>query len=84
VVLHFDEVAPASASVTRSFPELHNRKYDLILVRGTWLPADEQLADKFNFDPLFDDPLVIAAGPRSKWAARRGKIDLAELSMGLG
>src|SRR5256885_15686317 len=28
---------------------------------------------------LFDDQLVIAVGAKSKWAARRRKIDLAEL-----
>jgi DNA-binding transcriptional LysR family regulator len=77
VVLHFDEVASASAA--RNFPELRDRKYDLILARGRSLPAEQQLADELNFETLFDDPLVIAAGPQSKWAARRGKIDLAEL-----
>jgi DNA-binding transcriptional LysR family regulator len=80
VVLHFDEVA--SASVTRNFPELRDRKYDLILARERSLPAEEPLADKLNIETLFDDQLVITAGPRSKWAARRGKIDLAELVEG--
>ena len=76
VVLHFDEVA--SASATRNFPELRDRKYDLILTRGMLLPK-EQLADELNVETLLDDPLVIAAGPRNKWAARPRKIDLAEL-----
>ena len=77
VVLHFDEVAAASAA--RNFQELRDRKYDLILARGRTLPVEEQLADELNIETLFDDPLVIVAGARSKWAARRGKIDLAEL-----
>ncbi len=77
VVLHFDEVASASAS--RDFRELRERKYDLILGRGLPLQAEEPSADDLNFEFLFDDQLVIAAGPQSKWAARRRKIDLAEL-----
>jgi DNA-binding transcriptional LysR family regulator len=77
VVLHVDEVA--SASATRDFRELRERKYDLILGRGGSLEGEERPADDLNIDFLFDDQLVIAAGPQSKWAARRRKIDLAEL-----
>src|SRR5215468_7994678 len=77
VILHFDEVA--SASATRDFRDLRDRKYDLILGRG-WPPnAEEPSADDLNIETLFDDRLVIVAGPRSRWAARRRKIDLAEL-----
>src|SRR5215472_5575033 len=77
VVLHFDEVA--SASATRDFLELRDRKYDLILGRGLPATAEGPPTDDLNFECLFDDQLVIAAGMRSKWAARRRKIDLAEL-----
>lgn len=77
VVVHFEEVA--SASATRNFPELRDRKYDLILTRGMSLPTNEQPGDELNVETLFDDPLVIAAGTRNKWATRRCKIDLAEL-----
>jgi len=77
VVLHFDEVS--SASATRDFRELRDRKYDLILGRGLPATAEGPPADDLNFECLFDDQLVIAAGMRTKWAARRRKIDLAEL-----
>ena len=77
VVLHFEEVA--SASGIRNFPELRDRKYDLILTRGISLQAQEKSVDDLSIEMLFDDPLVIAAGAQSKWAARRRKIDLAEL-----
>jgi DNA-binding transcriptional LysR family regulator len=77
VVLHFDEVA--SASGTRDFRDLRDRKYDLILGRGWPLKAEETPTDDLKIESLFDDQLVIAAGPQSKWAARRRKIDLAEL-----
>jgi hypothetical protein len=53
-VLHFDEVA--SAPATRNFPELRDRKYDLVLTRGMSLPAKEQSADGLNVETLFDDP----------------------------
>jgi DNA-binding transcriptional LysR family regulator len=76
-VLHFDEVA--SASATRDFRELRERKYDLILGRGLPPRAEEASLDDLNIEILFDDQLVIAAGAQSKWAAPRRKIDLAEL-----
>ena len=74
-VLHFDEVASLSAA--RNFPELRERKYDLILARGDALREPRQ-ADDLKVDLLFNDQLVIAAGARNKWAGRR-KVDLAEL-----
>src|SRR5215510_5408685 len=77
VVLHFDEVA--SASGTRDFRDLRERKYDLILGRGWPLKAEGPPVDDLNMESLFDDQLVIVAGAQSKWAARRRKIDLAEL-----
>ena len=46
---------------------------------GGSLPTDGQSADDLNVEFLFDDQLVIVAGAKSKWAARRRKIDLAEL-----
>jgi DNA-binding transcriptional LysR family regulator len=75
VVLHFDEMASA---VTRTFPELRERKYDLVLARGSALQGKVQQPDDLNVAVLFDDPLVIAAGMQTPWARRR-KIDLAEL-----
>jgi DNA-binding transcriptional LysR family regulator len=76
VVVHFDEV---TSSATRDFRELRERKYDLILERGGSLQTEEPSADDLNIESLFDDPLVIVAGAKSKWAARRRKIDLIEL-----
>jgi molybdenum-dependent DNA-binding transcriptional regulator ModE len=53
VVVHFDEVA--SASATRDFRELRERKYDLILGRGSALEAGQPSADDLNIECLFDD-----------------------------
>jgi DNA-binding transcriptional LysR family regulator len=77
VVLHFDEVTAASA--TRDLRDLRDRKYDLILGRWWSLQTEDGSADDLNIELLFDDPLVIAVGIQSKWAARRRRIDLAEL-----
>jgi DNA-binding transcriptional LysR family regulator len=76
IVLHFDEVS--SASVTRDFRDLRDRKYDLILGRGG-APSEESSAGDLTVEPLFDDQLVIAAGSRNKWVARRRKIAIEEL-----
>jgi DNA-binding transcriptional LysR family regulator len=75
VALHLDEVT--SSSTRHDFQDLRDRKYDLVLGRGGSLLA-EPSTDDLNTEVLFNDQLVIAAGPKSKWAARR-KIDLAEL-----
>jgi len=77
VVLHFDEVTPSLSP--REFRELRERRYDLMLARE-WAPDTEyQLADDLNVITLFNDQLAIVVGAKSKWAARRGKLDLAEL-----
>jgi DNA-binding transcriptional LysR family regulator len=75
VVLHLDEVTAASAA--RNLQDLRDRKYDLVL--GLGYPIEEWSADDLNVEALFDEGLVIVAGTRSKWAARRRPIDLAEL-----
>jgi DNA-binding transcriptional LysR family regulator len=75
-ILHFDEVTAAGAA--RNFQELRERKYDLVLERWS-LPAEDQSADDLNIEFLFDDPLVIVAGAKSKWVSRHRRIDLAEL-----
>jgi DNA-binding transcriptional LysR family regulator len=70
VVLHLEH----HSGVHLALPELRNRECDLIVGRQPIPLADEDL----TFDPLFDDPLVIASGPHHRLARRR-KIDLAEL-----
>jgi DNA-binding transcriptional LysR family regulator len=77
VVLHFDEIA--SASATRNFRDLRDRKYDLILGRGLPSQPENSRAGDLIVEPLFDDQLVVAAGAPNKWGARRRQIDLEEL-----
>jgi DNA-binding transcriptional LysR family regulator len=76
-VLYFDEVS--AASTTRNFRELRERQYDLILERESPNAENRPADDDINIEYLFDDPLVIVAGTKSRWAGRRRKIDLAEL-----
>jgi DNA-binding transcriptional LysR family regulator len=58
-------------------PGLRDRKYDLILARLLTPPAG--IPDDLNAEVLFDDPVVIAAGKRTRWA-RAPKIRLADLA----
>jgi DNA-binding transcriptional LysR family regulator len=74
VVLNVEDVpSPAIRS-----PGLRDRKYDLIFARLRLPPPDDYPVDELNIECLFDDPLVVATGQKSRWARRR-KIDLAEL-----
>ena len=54
--------------------ELHERNVDLLIVRSFGPIADERL----DFEFLFDDSYVVAAGVQNRWARRRS-IELAEL-----
>jgi DNA-binding transcriptional LysR family regulator len=59
-------------------PGLRDRKYDLVFARLGLPVSNDRTTDDLNLEYLFDDPLMIAAGLRSRWARRR-TIDLAEL-----
>jgi DNA-binding transcriptional LysR family regulator len=74
VVLHTDNV-PSPAIDTAG---LRERKYDLILGRSIMPPADDQGTADLNVEFLFDDPFVLVAGARTRWARRR-RIDLIDL-----
>jgi DNA-binding transcriptional LysR family regulator len=55
--------------------ELAERKVDLLVVRTAGGAADQ----RFDFERLFDESYVVAAGAQNRWARRR-KIDLKELT----
>jgi DNA-binding transcriptional LysR family regulator len=55
--------------------ELSERNVDLLVVRKFIPTADEPV----NFEPLFDDSYVVAAGAQNQWTRRRG-IKLADLA----
>src|SRR6185437_7843197 len=54
--------------------ELSERNVDLLILRSSGPIADERL----DFEFLFDDSYVVAAGAQSSWVRRR-RIELAEL-----
>jgi DNA-binding transcriptional LysR family regulator len=63
---------------TVEFPELHERKVDLVLARLVREPLQGRLDEELDADVLFDDPYSLAVGAKTKWARRR-KIDFADL-----
>jgi DNA-binding transcriptional LysR family regulator len=74
VVVHVHDVpSPAIRN-----PGLRERKYDLVLARLGLPRPDDHATEDLNLESLFDDPLMIAAGPRNRWTRRRA-VDLAEL-----
>src|SRR6267142_3212931 len=58
----------------RMHRELADRNVDLLIARRFGPIVDEQL----DYEPLFDDPFVVVAGARNKWAAKKS-IKLADL-----
>jgi DNA-binding transcriptional LysR family regulator len=66
------EVSPSSA-FRLEFPELHERRVDVIF-SILWGGIQEDLKAEF----LFEDRICLAAGPQSPWVRRR-KLDFADL-----
>lgn len=63
---------------TLEFPELNERKIDLVLARLTKPPVNGRLGEDYSAEVLFDDPFSAVVGEKNKWA-RKKKIDLADL-----
>ena len=61
------------------FPELRERKLDLVLERDHEASGELEYAEDLDVEQLFDDHLLVVAGVTSPWARRR-KINLAELA----
>jgi DNA-binding transcriptional LysR family regulator len=55
--------------------ELAERKVDLLIIRGSGPTADP----RYDFESLFDDSYVVAAGVQNQWVRRR-RIEIAELA----
>jgi DNA-binding transcriptional LysR family regulator len=67
-------VSQMSRPITLEIRQLRERHVDLIIGRGIF-PIPE---DDLNAEILFEEPLLVVAGARSRWANRR-KIELSEL-----
>lgn len=70
IVFHF-----MSAYLEPLRRELGERNVDLLIVRR-FVPGPDERVD---FEPLFDDSYVVAAGAQNRWARRR-RIELAKLA----
>lgn len=63
---------------TVEFPELHERKIDLVFARLANEPVQGRLTEELNAEVLFNDRYSLVVGENSKWARRR-RVDLADL-----
>ena len=66
-------------STMLEFPDLRERKLDLVLARVVEGFDEIEYADDLHVEKLIDDHLLIVAGARSPWSVRR-KIKLADLA----
>jgi DNA-binding transcriptional LysR family regulator len=57
---------------------LLDRKIDLVIARGGRGFGGQEIPDEVDVRTLFEDELVVAAGPNSRWFNRR-KIELADI-----
>ena len=63
---------------TVDFPELLERKTDLVLARLSRALDDVGLGEDLHGEVLFDDPFAVVVGASSKWTRKR-KITIADL-----
>jgi DNA-binding transcriptional LysR family regulator len=63
---------------TIDFPELHNRKVDLVLARWGNDPEKADINIELDVEILFNDPFFLVVNEKSKWARRR-RLNLADL-----
>jgi DNA-binding transcriptional LysR family regulator len=76
-VFHVAQVNTLSTQL--EFPELRERKLDLILARLVRPFGEFRFEEDLDVEHLFDDDLFVVSGLASPWARRR-KIELAELA----
>jgi DNA-binding transcriptional LysR family regulator len=77
--MRFQIVQVNTVSSMLEFPDLRERKLDLVLARVVQDFDAIEYADDLHVEKLIDDHLLIVAGARSPWSARR-KIKLADLA----
>jgi DNA-binding transcriptional LysR family regulator len=76
--VHFQVAQVNTVNPRLEFPELRDRKLDVVLARVLETFGTFQHAEDLNVEKLLDDHLIIVAGASSPWAAKR-RIDLLEL-----
>jgi DNA-binding transcriptional LysR family regulator len=63
---------------TVDYPELHERKIDLVLARWGNDPRKNEINSDLAVEILLDDPFILVANEKSRWARRR-TVELADL-----
>jgi DNA-binding transcriptional LysR family regulator len=63
---------------TTEYPELRDRKVDLVLARWGDDPSMDEISNDLDVEVLFNDPFSLVVSRNSKWARRR-KLDLTDL-----
>src|SRR5712675_2848378 len=63
---------------TVEFPELHERKVDLVFARLAKEPVQGRLGEDLNAEVLFNDRYSVVVGEKSKWGRRR-TVELGDL-----
>jgi DNA-binding transcriptional LysR family regulator len=76
-IFHVAQVNTLSTQL--EFPELRERKLDLVLARLVRPLGEFEFEEDLEVEHLFDDELFVVAGAASPWARRR-KVVLAELA----
>jgi DNA-binding transcriptional LysR family regulator len=66
-------------STQLEFPELRERKLDIVMVRLVKPMGEFEFEEDLKVEQLFDDELLVVVGRESQWARRR-VIELAELA----
>jgi len=74
IILDVEQVA----TPTFEFPQLRERRLDLVLARLVRPPSEDGADDELDVEILFTDEIVVAAGANSPWA-QRSSLDIAEL-----
>jgi DNA-binding transcriptional LysR family regulator len=77
--VHFQVTLVNSLNPRLEFPELRERKLDVVLARVVETFGEFEYAEDLDVENLLDDHLLVVAGVKSPWASRR-KINLAELA----
>lgn len=74
--LHFDVRQVQQPTI--DYPELRDRKVDLVLARWGDDPSTEKIDGELEAEVLLNDPYFLVVNQKSKWAQRR-RLDLRDL-----
>ena len=62
------------------FPELEQRKVDLVVARLAKAPANGRFDNELKIEVLFPDPFYVVVSKAGRWGRQRGKVSLGDLA----